>query len=174
MSYTRRSNSILIPSSPIVKIGRTPDNSLIIKRRSPLYNLHPIFPNSPTVHPPLISSAEMNRKYQQKVEKEAHKLMNNKKNKIKDSIYRNRRYQLYLTPEHPYYHDVEVDYRDVIAFKERQEKFQDELNAVKKSPDDAIWYGGRKKRTQKRTQKRKLRKTKRKKQNKRKSRKSRK
>ena len=58
MSYTRRSNSILIPSSPIVKIGRTPDNDLIIKRRSPLYpNRRPIFPNSPIVNSPSISSA---------------------------------------------------------------------------------------------------------------------
>ena len=77
---------------------------------------------------------------------------------------------MYLTPENPDYHDTEVDYSNVIAIKEIQQKLQDQLDQVEKSPYAAIWFGGRKKRTQKR----KLRKTKKKKQNKRKSRKSRK
>lgn len=174
MSYTRKlNNSRLTPSSPIVKIGPTPGSGSILKRHSPLYQTRrPIFIRSPIVHPPLISSAEMNRRYQQKVKEEARQLKSEKRNKIMKSINQNRVSQLYLTPEHPNYHDTDVNYRDITAIQNRQQQFEDEMTAVEKSPFGGIWFGGRKKRTQKR----KLRKTKRKrnKKNKRKSRKSRK
>ena len=58
----------------------------------------------------------------------------------------------------------------VIPIQAKQQKLQDDLDEAENSPNAGIWFGGRKKRTQKR----KLRKTKKKKQNKRKSRKSRK
>ena len=82
MSYTQRlNNRPLIYSSPVVKLPGTP-RSLRMKRQSPLYpNRPPIFPKSPIVHSPLISSAEMNRLYQQKVNEEAHKLKLEKKKK---------------------------------------------------------------------------------------------
>ena len=112
----------------------------------------------------------MNRLYQKKVNDEARQLEWKKRNKIKDAIHRNKEDNIYRTPEHPDYHDTEVDYRDQIPIKVRQEKFKDELDEAETSPYAGIWFGGRKKRTQKR----KLRKTKRKRQNKRKSRKSRK
>ena len=83
MSYTRRlNNHPLTYSSPIARIPGTP-SSLRVKRVSPLYpNSPPIFIRSPIVHPPLISSAEMNRKYQQKVNEEARQLKWEKRNKI--------------------------------------------------------------------------------------------
>lgn len=169
MSYTRRlNNHRLIYSSPVAKIPGTP-SSLRVKRSSPLYpNRRPIFTRSPTVHPPLISSAEMNRRHQLNVNKEARQLKREKRDKIEDAIYRNRMYNIYRTPEHPNYHDTEVDYRDVNSIQKRQQEFEDKMNEA--SLNGPIMFGGRKKRTQKR----KLRKTKRKKQNKRKSRKSRK
>lgn len=171
MSYTGRlNNRPLIYSSPVAKIPGTP-RSLRVKRYSPLYpNRPPIFPKSPIVHSPLISSAEMNRLYQKKVNDEARQLKWEKRNKILKSINQNRMHQLYSTPEHPDDHDTEVDYSDVISIQARQQKLQDQLDQAEKSLYGGIWFGGRKKRTQKR----KLRKTKKKKQNKRKSRKSRK
>ena len=68
MSYTRRlNNRPLIYSSPVAKIPGTPSN-LRVKRYSPLYaNRRPIFPKSPIVRSPLITSAEMNRLYQKKL-----------------------------------------------------------------------------------------------------------
>ena len=86
------------------------------------------------------------------------------------SINQNRMHQLYSTPEHPDYHDTEVDYRDAISIQKMQQKFEDKMDEAENSYNAGIWFGGRKKRTQKR----KPRKTKKKKQNKRKSRKSRK
>ena len=169
MSYTRRlNNHPLIYSSPVAKIPGTP-SSLRVKRYSPLYpNRPPIFPKSPIVHSPLISSVEMNRMYQQKVNEEARQLKLKKRDKIQELIDKNRMYQLYSTPQHTDEHDTEVDYGDVISIQKRQKKFEDEMDEA--SPNGPITFGGRKKRTQKR----KPRKTKKKKQNKRKSRKSRK
>lgn len=171
MSYTQRlNNRPLIYSSPVARIPGTPI-SLRVKRHSPLYpNRRPIFPKSPIVHSPLISSAEMNRLYQQKVNEEAHQLKRKKRDEIMKSINQNRMHQLYSTPEHPDYHDTEVNYRDAISIQKMQQNFEDKMDEAENSYNAGIWFGGRKKRTQKR----KPRKTKKKKQNKRKSRKSRK
>lgn len=159
----KRPSTPLNSSSPIVKIRKSNNNSTL-KRHSPLF-YRPNFKRSPVVRQPLISSAEMNRRYQLKVDEDAYQLRMKKRDEIMKSINQNRLNKLYNTPEHKDAHDMEVNYNDIIAFQNRQRLFNDQMDEAAPS-NGPIWFGGRKKR--------KLRKTKKKKQSKRKSRKSRK
>jgi hypothetical protein len=190
-------------TSKEIKASSSPSTSQ--KSRSIPEELRPVFNfEDSKVDPAQISSAEMNRRHQQKVKEEARELKQNKMDELGEIKGKLNLWQLRNSPELKLYHPYHVNQRNNIIVDALQEDYKTNMNyydkqniifgSTPKKPrtsssfyynhdnpnsfshyyEDSVSTPIRVGGRKKRTQKRKLRKTKRKKQNKRKSRKSRK